>query len=460
MTPAPEPQADDRAERAENVFAEWLAFRDAPDAPDGATLVREHPALASELLMLLEEHDALQQAVDAAPEVRPPKPDRPAVVRLEDDLAALAETSPRRWPYADEQPVGGGSFGRISEAREPLLGRRLALKRPKVARPAALTELERQRVVRVLEEARLLARLDHPAIVPLHSVSVDEDGLPCLVMRFVEGLDFGEVIRRGVEGDPRWTLRRRVVVLRRVCEAMASAHAAQVVHRDLKPDNVRVGPHGEVHVMDWGLGLDLTRSRRNRRDDGHAPPPLPPDTEEDDTLAARITQAGTLVGTPAYMAPEQWRADLRAFDERTDVYALGALLVHLLTGETPEPPPFERLVERLEGSPRALVAVAERAMAADPADRFPSAAETGDALQRWLDGDATLADTGGEARDARTETRGARRSDAPARGDGRRLVGLLVVLLVLLGIVVAAALVQNAALRDELAEVRASVSGR
>ncbi len=379
----------DRGSRAEELFAAWLARRSAAGDAPGAIdeLIAAHPDLADELREYWAAHRAFaaHEGELGLGAVHPTS--EAAGVRgrqLEADLEELETYNPRCWPFGDESSVGGGGFGYITETRELGLGRRLALKRPKVEDPTRLEEHERVRVVRLVEEGRLLGRLDHPAIVPLHAMATDERGLPYLSMRFVEGMDFGEAVRLGRAGDARWTLPRLVEVLLRVCEAVAYAHERKIIHRDLKPDNVRVGTRGEVYVMDWGLGLDLTRGRRH--DDGAGRSPVDPRAEAiGDTLDDRLTEQGAAMGTPSYMAPEQWRGDLRAFDERTDVYALGAILLYVLTGEHPEPARTGKPQPTADDAPPALLAIAQRAMSKEPTQRYRSAVEMGDELQAFLD---------------------------------------------------------------------------
>ena len=200
----------------------------------------------------------------------------------------------------------------------------------------------------------MLARLEHPGIVPVHDAGLLPDGRAFYAMKRVRGLRLDEHARAV-------PLAERLRAFERICEAVAFAHAHGVIHRDLKPENVMVGPFGEVLVMDWGVAK--VRPSLLRR---HASlsQPLPvreggragEEGRGGEGEAAAPTAHGTILGTPGYMAPEQERGEVDRIDERTDVWALGALLGFLLAGEE---------------APRPLEAIRRRAMAAEPEDRYP-----------------------------------------------------------------------------------------
>jgi serine/threonine protein kinase len=259
--------------------------------------------------------------------------------------------------YAVAEELGRGGMGVVYRARDRVLDRDVALK--VLAVDAAPGAAERMR-----REARVLARLEHPSIVPVHDVGVLPDGRVFYAMKLVRG-----------ERLDAWTARAGGLpaLLRafvRVCEAAAFAHAHGVLHRDLKPQNVMVGPFGEVLVMDWGAA--------RLRDAGEPPAPAPPASAGG---GAGATAHGTVLGTPGFMAPEQARGEVERVDERTDVYALGALLGFLLDASEREGDP----------APRPLRAVQEKAMREAPEARYPSAAEVAAEVARWLDGVAVAA---------------------------------------------------------------------
>jgi serine/threonine protein kinase len=219
--------------------------------------------------------------------------------------------------------LGRGGMGSVYAARDLGLDREVAIK----------VSSEPLR-----EEARVLAQLEHPSIVPVHDEGVLPDGRRYYVMKRVRGTRLDAWARGEV------TLRDRLRLFERICEAIAFAHARGVLHRDLKPQNIMVGEFGEGLVMDWGLA---------RRIESPAVP------------------GKAVAGTPGYMAPEQARGDGAATDARTDVYGLGAVL-HSLVGA---------------GAPKPVAALCAKAMAEEPAARYASALELAHDVRRFLDGE-------------------------------------------------------------------------
>ncbi len=219
--------------------------------------------------------------------------------------------------------LGRGGVGEVVLAQDNDIERPVAVKRllPELQRPAM--------VGRFVEEIRTLGRLDHPNIVPIHDVGTDADGRYYYVMKFVEGETLEDIIARLAAGDPdyhrRYTIERRVSLFQSILRAVQYAHAQGVIHRDLKPANVMVGRFGEVMLMDWGLARRLRDDTQvllegelGRASQSPASPKL-------------RTMVGAILGTPAYMAPEQARGDTEAIDERADIYALSVMFHELLT---------------------------------------------------------------------------------------------------------------------------------
>lgn len=274
--------------------------------------------------------------------------------------------------YRVTQEIGRGGMGTVYAAIDEELGREVAIK---VSNTTASAAFER----RLAAEARVLARLEHPGIVPIHDVGRLADGRLFYVMKRVQGMTLRE--HRGQVTD----LGERLRIFERICEAVAFAHARRILHRDLKPDNVMIGAFGEVMVMDWGVAKSMAPDDTASRAAVIAETAL-------DRVAAE-TEAGAIIGTRGFMAPEQARGDTRDLDERTDVYALGAILLALLTGRDtgsaslPQP----EALERAPSIPRPLWSVCTRALAARPDDRYVSASALREDVARFRAGQAVHA---------------------------------------------------------------------
>jgi serine/threonine-protein kinase len=211
-------------------------------------------------------------------------------------------------------------MGMVLRAHDPELGRTLAIK-VLLEEHAADPEM----ASRFLEEARITSRLQHPGVVPIHDVGRFPDGRPFFTMKLVEGRTLAALL--AARTSPAEGLQELLRAFEAVCQAIAYAHSRGVIHRDLKPANVMVGEFGEVQVMDWGVAKVIRPEElRDHAGDTSIKPPFAP-SQMDQTLA------GAVVGTPAYMAPEQARGE--PLDERADVFGLGAILCELLTCQPP-----------------------------------------------------------------------------------------------------------------------------
>lgn len=333
-------------------------------------------------------------------------------------LARLGQqAADRRYRVVAE--IGRGGMGVVHEVVDENLGRCVAWKHPRERVGDGQDDV---RVARLLEEARTTAGLEHAGIVPVHEVGVDRQGKAYFTMRRVNGISLRMALREHARGSGEWPLARLLDVLAKVCDAIAYAHSRQVIHRDLKPDNVMVGSYGETYVMDWGLARNL--GDRERRDIRLRRPAAAASGDDDEVPAASamcgagqstgesavaaaeascdswrdewigpplISMDGDVLGTPCFMAPEQADGRIDQVGPPTDVYAIGAILYQILTGRMPYAEPgrnlrAEELVTRvLAGpplpvrqiapeAPPELVAICARAMMRDPAQRYPDMA--------------------------------------------------------------------------------------
>jgi tetratricopeptide (TPR) repeat protein len=294
------------------------------------------------------------------------------------DYADLTTIEPKH--YAIGAVLGRGGMGRITVARDRRLGRDVAIKELIAPSDSLRRRFER--------EARITARLQHPSIVSVHEAGVWPDGEPFIAMKLVVGKSLDLVIAEKTTLAERLSLLPAVIA---AVEALAYAHSRRVIHRDLKPHNILVGEFGETVVIDWGLAKELDHDG----DDDPMPAARAPDGDVK-------TMHGSVLGTPAFMPPEQAAGE--PVDERADVYALGAILYTALAGEPPytgksaddvlarvlvaPPVPIERKQPRL---PADLVTIVGKALAREPADRYPSARELAEDLRRFQTGQLVAA---------------------------------------------------------------------
>jgi len=313
---------------------------------------------------------------------------------LEAASAALPLSARSSDKYALGEDVGQGGMKRILRATDRDARREIALATIREGHAAP------EAVRRFVREARITALLEHPNIVPVHDVGVDADGKPFFTMKLLRGESLSNVIKSLSEGDDHhrrtFGLQTMVEIFRDVCSAIAFAHSKGVVHLDLKPANIQVGAYGEALVIDWGLAKLTTEH----------------DAEYDELVAmleepdAANTAYGAIKGTPGFMAPEQARGDNSDKDERTDIYALGAILYSMLTWKRPidKPsadevreatlkgelvPPSQRAPDRFV--PPALELVVMKAMALDPARRYNSVEDLSRDIQAYTQGFAVSA---------------------------------------------------------------------
>lgn len=295
--------------------------------------------------------------------------------------------------YSVHGTVGQGGIGRVFLARDQALGREVAIK--ELLPCQDLREFPR-RLNRFVREIKITGQLEHPGVVPVYEVGLREDGTLYYVMKHVRGRTMQAAIDESGLRPPHESLGERLKLLSpliEVCEAMSYAHSRGVVHRDLKPDNIILGAFGETIILDWGLAKlrwesHSVRSAKTPQTDGNSRSPT-----------RGMTVDGEILGTPAFMAPEQIDAGYGQVNAGTDVYALGTILYLILTGELPyqgelmtvlrrvsDRNPSPSPVERSNSLPQELVAICEKAMEKEQAQRFEHAGCLAEQLRAYRDG--------------------------------------------------------------------------
>jgi formylglycine-generating enzyme required for sulfatase activity/serine/threonine protein kinase len=416
---------------ASEIFAAWLERQDQGDAQEFEQLVRDHRAQAADLRRVHADWQLAQHALDRVadlslskrlqirfgenvdPEVSLRGGDQRAESFSSEVLQRLSGRSSSFGRYQLKGEIARGGMGAIVKVWDIDLRRHLAMKvilgMPDASSSSATPPVARARVARFLEEAQVTGQLDHPGIVPVHELGLDPEGRVYFTMKLVRGRTLKHIFNLVSEGKEGWTQTKALGVLLKVCEAMAYAHDKGVIHRDLKPGNIMVGNFGEVHVMDWGLARILdkkdAKNIRIREDAPKSSSSLRTEREEhrgETPESPLYTMDGDVVGTPAYMPPEQAAGKVDEVGPHSDVYAMGAMLYHLIAGHMPYVPEDARinnyaiwglvqqgpptyLAHLAPTTPAELVAICDKAMARDWKQRYRDMSELAADLSAYLE---------------------------------------------------------------------------
>ena len=323
------------------------------------------------------------------------------VKKEESDLTAFVNGQVTTNKFKLTEELGRGGMGIILRGRDQTLHRDVALKIIRDPKNSVQRE-------RFIKEAQITGQLEHPNIVPVHEFGVDPDGRIFFAMKLVRGRTLGDILQAHRQEDAGalrdFPLSRLVTILIQICHAVSFAHARGVLHRDLKPSNIMLGDFGEVVLMDWGLakvGIVDVPDPTHLSDDTPVANIVPTIGNGEVTSKGDETQDGSVLGTPVYMSPEQALGHINQLDQRSDVYSLGAILYEIITLHSPVEgsdvsavlsqvilgnikQPEYRAPNRI--IPRDLSAVAMKALARRPEQRYQNAASMRADLELFLDG--------------------------------------------------------------------------
>src|SRR5579864_254466 len=367
----------------------------------GAHLARHDGDATVSLMVLRSSAEQAREVLDALGPL-PVSSQDGAVSELTTTNVGITQTWNRERGGIDEagrfrvlRPHAHGGIGQVSVALDVELNREVALKE---IRPERADDLESR--ARFFLEAEVTGRLEHPGIVPVYALGVSQEGRPFYVMRFVRGESLKEAVTRHYKGGPDSQPGETALAVRRLlgrfldaCNAVAYAHSRGVIHRDLKPSNILLGPYGETLVVDWGLAKVIGRGEGPAKESETFEQTIRPASGS----GSSETLAGSAMGTPAYMSPEQADGRIDLLGPACDVYSLGATLYSILSGRAPfedrdvltvlrkvRRGDFPRLREIATRVDRALEAVCLKAMSNRAADRYASVHELVEDVEHWL----------------------------------------------------------------------------
>ncbi|MBA4192407.1 MAG: hypothetical protein C0467_30945, partial [Planctomycetaceae bacterium] len=361
------------------IETEIRVRRELGEAPSAAEFIARFTPHAERLLAIFGQANSFEAAATKATMMSG------VSTRITMGFAGDAAT-PSDVDYEVLRELGRGGMGVVYEAREQRLGRVVALK---TARLDGADSDEAR--TRFLSEARIAARLEHPGVVPVHELVTPPDSDPFYTMKLVRGRTFADAIEdfhssKRASSEQIVARRRLLETYLAICRTMAFAHSKSVIHRDLKPANVVIGEFGETVILDWGLAKVLRTEETTSRGPGLF------------SASPELTVSGTVMGTPAYMSPEQ-AAGRPDVDERADIYALGAILYHIITGQYPHRGRGQAMLQDIrEGElippsaiasdvARPLEAICLKSMAKFREDRYTGAQNLADDVERFLAGE-------------------------------------------------------------------------
>ncbi|MHC4871463.1 MAG: protein kinase domain-containing protein [Planctomycetota bacterium] len=319
--------------------------------------------------------------------------------------------------YNIHKEVGRGAMSIIMSATDKNIRRKVAVK----LMPTAADE---ETKTRFMEEAQVIGQLEHPNIVPIHDIGIDDNGRLFFTMKYVNGRDLGSILddlrNEVTESKQEYTQLRLLRSFASICNAIAFAHSNGVIHRDLKPDNIMIGDYGEVLVMDWGLARVTDKKDEKQqtplqkylqekdKDSGHTLKGISTIRKDIGSTGANDTLDGEIIGTPLYMSPEQARGENSRIDQRSDIYGLGAILYEILTLKPPvEDGDVETVINEVREEkiltpekrtpdreiPPELSAITMKSLSYSPHNRYQTVRPLRDDINRYIAGYSVSAKT-------------------------------------------------------------------
>jgi len=389
---APMPAARPRTTPAPTTASQAYDPQQTIDSPMPTARPRPSsaPAAARAVDPLQTIESTLPPALPARRSERSLNPERSLAGQSSRSVGAPAPGAPATSaPFTIIRQHARGGLGCVNLARDEAIQRDVALKQilPHLAdNPHSRT--------RFVTEAKITGQLEHPGIVPVYNMGTDASGHPYYVMKFVRGRTLDDHIADYYAFPNPLVFRELLRRFVAVCQAIAYAHSRSVIHRDIKPSNIMLGDYGETLVLDWGLAKDL-KDKSNRNADAHAA--ASGNSNPLMSQGANLTMDGQIIGTPAYMSPEQASGKTELHGPASDIFSLGGVLYKLLSGQAPNigksssssgprtyTPPAPPSTLQKEVDPQ-LEAICLKAMSPRPEDRYQRAMELGDSVLRWLD---------------------------------------------------------------------------